>query len=94
MTCGALYHATLATGLQKVGYAVAVRGRNGIFELVGSASPALPNAANQYFSARRRESRRGWPSMRWQEPRRRFLQQLSPVDSAPIDQAESDCFAQ
>lgn len=55
MACGALYHATLATGLQELGYAVAVTGRNGIFELVGPTGPAVPDATKQYFSARRRQ---------------------------------------
>lgn len=55
MACGALYHATLASGLQELGYAVAVTGRNGIFELVGRIGPAVPEATKQYFSARRRQ---------------------------------------
>ena len=55
MACGALYHAVLATALQELGYAVAVTGRNGIFELVGRGGPAIPEATQRYFSARRRQ---------------------------------------
>lgn len=55
MACGALYHAILATGLQELGYAVAVTARNGIFELAGQDGPAIPEAAQRYFSARRRQ---------------------------------------
>lgn len=55
MACGAVYHATLATGLQELGYAVAVTGRNGIFELAGTDGPAIPGAVQRYFSARRRQ---------------------------------------
>lgn len=50
MTAGAVYHAALASELQKLGFAVDRIGRNGVFEIAGVADEAI-----QYFSARRQE---------------------------------------
>lgn len=50
MAAGATYHLALATELQKLGFAVADIGKNGIFEIAG-----VPGNLREYFSARRRE---------------------------------------
>lgn len=50
MTAGAVYHAALATEMQKLGFAVDRVGKNGIFEIAGVSDEAI-----QYFSARRQE---------------------------------------
>lgn len=55
MACGAVYHASLAAGLQRLGYGVTVTGRNGVFELAGPEGPAVPEPIKAYFSARRRQ---------------------------------------
>ncbi|MFB0492106.1 conjugative relaxase-like TrwC/TraI family protein [Methylobacterium sp. OAE515] len=55
MACGAVYHASLAAGLQRLGYGVVPTGRNGIFELAGRDGPAIPEPVKAYFSARRRQ---------------------------------------
>ncbi|WP_058636029.1 MobF family relaxase [Aureimonas ureilytica] len=50
MAAGAVYHQALAAELVKLGFAVEVTGKNGLFEIAG-VDPALC----AYFSARRRE---------------------------------------
>ncbi|WP_040427460.1 MobF family relaxase [Afipia birgiae] len=50
MAAGATYHLALATELQKLGFAVADVGKNGIFEIAG-----VPRDLREYFSARRHE---------------------------------------
>ncbi|UIN38436.1 MobF family relaxase [Methylobacterium oryzae] len=55
MACGAVYHASLAAGLHRLGYGVMPTGRNGIFELAGRDGPAVPEPVKTYFSARRRQ---------------------------------------
>jgi conjugative relaxase-like TrwC/TraI family protein len=53
MFCGSVYHLELSTGLQRLGFQIDVTGKNGIFELVTPAGPAVPDEAKRYFSARR-----------------------------------------
>lgn len=49
MAAGAVYHAELARGLQRLGFGVDVTGKNGLFEVAG-----VDQALCRYFSARRR----------------------------------------
>jgi conjugative relaxase-like TrwC/TraI family protein len=63
MAAGAVYHLTLASELQKLGFAIGDIGKNGIFEIVvpqtdGSRSAELDQsfvALQRHFSARRKE---------------------------------------
>ncbi len=50
MAAGAAYHASLAAGLQKLGFTITEIGKNGIFEIGG-----VPEEVRRYFSARRQE---------------------------------------
>lgn len=53
MLAGSVYHLALSSGLQKLGFQVEITGKNGIFELVTPAGPAVSEDAKRYFSARR-----------------------------------------
>ncbi|WP_348532278.1 MobF family relaxase [Methylorubrum aminovorans] len=55
MACCAVYHASLAAGLQRLGYAITPTGRNGTFEIAGRDGPAIHEPIKAYFSARRRQ---------------------------------------
>lgn len=53
MLAGSVYHLALSSGLQKLGFQIEITGRNGIFELITPAGPAISEDAKRYFSARR-----------------------------------------
>lgn len=53
MGAGAVYHQTLATGLQALGYQIEKIGKNGIFEIADARGQSIPDTIKRYFSARR-----------------------------------------